>query len=152
MTWVGSSANAEDRRIAGTSGIDLPGRVPDILPIVGAARCYVVPLRVGGGTRLKVLDAWSMGRAVVSTNVGCEGLAAVSGANALLADDPEGFANAVCDVLDDDDLARRLGRAGRRTVETEYSWEVIHPGMVEEYRRCIGSDAPGRATESRAGS
>src|SRR5213082_4323309 len=85
------------------------------------AACYVVPLRVGGGTRLKILDAWAMGKAVVSTSVGCEGLAAEDGRNILIRDDPDGFAQAVCAVLRDAALRQRLGAGGRRTVELQYS-------------------------------
>jgi glycosyltransferase involved in cell wall biosynthesis len=88
---------------------------------------------VGGGTRLKILDAWAMGKAVVSTSVGCEGLAAHDGRNILVRDDPDGFAQAVCDVLHDEPLRRRLGEAARHTVEQYYSWERIGEPMLELY-------------------
>jgi len=97
-----------------------------------------VPLRVGGGTRLKILDAWAMGKAIVSTSVGCEGLAAEDGVNILIRDDPKDFAEAVVSVLKDKTLRERLGAAGRRTVEQKYSWDVIGTGLrhsLEELRR-----------------
>jgi glycosyltransferase involved in cell wall biosynthesis len=92
-----------------------------------------VPLRVGGGTRLKILDAWAMGKAVVSTSIGCEGLAAEDGRNILVRDDPESFARAVCDVLRDPALRRQLGAEGRRTVEQRYSWEQIGELLTSLY-------------------
>jgi len=107
--------------------------VPDVRPYVRDAACYIVPLRVGGGTRLKILDAWAMGKAVVSTSIGCEGLAARDGHNLLVRDDPDGFARAVCDVLRDETLRRRLGAKGRETVERQYSWERIGEPMSELY-------------------
>jgi len=98
------------------------------------AACYIVPLRVGGGTRLKILDAWAMGKAVVSTSVGCEGLAAEDGQNILIRDDPDGFAHAVRAVLHDGALRQRLGIEGRSTVERLYSWEGIGESMLPLYR------------------
>ena len=89
----------------------------------------IVPLRVGGGTRLKILDAWAMGKAVVSTSVGCEGLDAIDDVNMLVRDDPVAFASAVASVLRDPALRRRLGAAGRETVMRSYSWDVIGDGM-----------------------
>src|SRR5213078_3725428 len=103
-------------------------------PYVRDAACYVVPLRVGGGTRLKILDAWAMGKAVVSTSVGCEGLVAEDGRNILIGDDPDSFARAVCAVLRDAPLRLRLGAEGRRTVERHYSWDGIGESMLPLYR------------------
>src|SRR5439155_1395282 len=85
-------------------GVELTGYVEDVRPYVRAAACYIVPLRVGGGTRLKILDAWAMGKAVVSTSIGCEGLVAEDGRNILIRDDPDGFAQAVRAVLQDERL------------------------------------------------
>src|SRR6266567_6467033 len=115
------------------SAVELTGYVPDVRPYVHDAACYVVPLRVGGGTRLKILDAWAMGKAVVSTSVGCEGLAAEDGRNILIRDDPESFAQAVRTVLRDAPLRLRLGVEGRRTVERQYSWERIGESLLSVY-------------------
>ena len=103
------------------------------------ASCFIVPLRIGGGTRLKILNAWAMGKAVVSTSIGCEGLAAEDGRNILIRDDPEGFAAAVTAVLEDAELRERLGGEGRSTVEETYSWDVIGARMNEDYRGLLGS-------------
>src|SRR5256886_4267695 len=111
--WVGRASEEARRHYRARYGVELTGYVEDVRPYVRAAACYVVPLRVGGGTRLKILDAWAMGKAVVSTSIGCEGLVAEDGSNILVRDDPHGFAQAVCAVLQDPALRQRLGAAGR---------------------------------------
>jgi glycosyltransferase involved in cell wall biosynthesis len=133
MTWVGRASGEERADYATRYGVELTGYVPDIRPMVQDAACFVVPLRIGGGTRLKILDAWAMGKAIVSTSIGCEGLEAVDGENILIRDTPDGFAAAVADVLRDASLRDRIGCAGRATVERRYSWEVIGSGMLAEY-------------------
>ena len=135
VRWLGGGASDEvQRHYRDRCGVELTGYVPDVRPYVRDAACYVVPLRVGGGTRLKILDAWAMGKAVVSTSVGCEGLAAEDDRNILIRDDPRGFADAVRAVLRDGALRRRLGIAGRSTVERLYSWERIGESMLPLYR------------------
>jgi glycosyltransferase involved in cell wall biosynthesis len=109
--------------------IDVLGLVDDLRPHLASAGVVVVPLRVGGGTRLKILESLAMGKAIVSTTLGAEGIAARSGEHLLLADDPGGFADAVAGVLEDGSLARRLGAAGRRLVEGSYSWRAIGAGL-----------------------
>jgi glycosyltransferase involved in cell wall biosynthesis len=140
VKWLGRSSDAVEKRFA-NSPIEIVGRVPDVRPYVRDAACYVVPLRVGGGTRLKILDAWAMGKAVVSTSIGCEGLDAVDGENILIRDDPDEFASAVMRVLSDDGLRTRLQRGGRETAERVYSWEVIGEPMREVYMNLVGSTA-----------
>ena len=81
--WVGHVTDEERERFGTLPGLQFSGYVDDIRPHVLRGACFVVPLRVGGGTRLKVLDAWAMSRAVVSTTVGCEGLATRDGENIL---------------------------------------------------------------------
>jgi glycosyltransferase involved in cell wall biosynthesis len=98
-----------------------------------AAACHIVPLRAGGGTRIKILNAWAMGKAVVSTSVGCEGLDAVDNDNLLIRDEPAAFAEAVARVLADGALRRRLGSRGRQTVERRYSWDVMGRAMTSAY-------------------
>jgi len=92
-----------------------------------------VALRIGGGTRLKILDAWALGKAVVSTSVGCEGLEAVDGQNILIRDDPAEFAAAVWSVLRDAGLRTALERNARITAEERYSWNVIGETMRRLY-------------------
>lgn len=146
VKWVGRTSEEERVRHASLYGVELTGYVEDIRPYVRRAACYIVPLRVGGGTRLKILDAWAMGKAVVSTSIGCEGLAAVDGENVIIRDTAEGFAEAVIEVLRDPDLRRRLGSNARATVEREYSWEVIGAHLRRLYVGLL-DETPGR--ESR---
>jgi polysaccharide biosynthesis protein PslH len=133
VRWVGRAREEEQRRYREDYGIELTGYVPDVRPYIRDAACYIVPIRVGGGTRIKILDAWAMGKAVVSTSVGCEGLEAVDEENILIRDEPSAFAAAVRDVLRRPDLRESLGAAARRTAERTYSWEVIEKNLSEVY-------------------
>ncbi len=145
VTWVGAAREEDQRRYRAEHGVELTGYVEDVRPFVQAAECFIVPLRVGGGSRLKILDAWSMGKAVVSTSVGCEGLAADDGRNLLVADDAATFAAAVARVRADAALRARLGRAARATAERRYSWEIVGAGLVAAYRELLGEGERARA-------
>ena len=81
-----------------------------------------MPLRAGGGTRLKIFEAFAMAKAVVSTTIGAEGLGVTPGRDIVLADDPDAFAHAVVSLLRDEQARQRLGRAGRALVESAYTW------------------------------
>jgi glycosyltransferase involved in cell wall biosynthesis len=145
VTWVGRATREEIDRFNAIKGLKLTGYVDDIRPFVHAASCFVVPLRVGGGTRLKVLDAWAMGKAVISTRLGAEGLDARHDENILLADDPVEFAQAVIRVLQHAGLRSRLGTSARATVERLYSWDGIGTGMRALYRSVLQDVGEGRA-------
>jgi polysaccharide biosynthesis protein PslH len=138
--WVGRIQEKERERFEGIEQLRLHGYVPDVRPYIAQAGCYVVPIRVGGGTRVKILDAWAMGKAVVSTAVGCEGLQAVDGKNILIRDEPEDFAAAIRDVLRDSELRRSLGRSARRTAEDVYSWDCIGETLRGSYWKVIRGD------------
>jgi len=144
VRWVGRAPDEVRRDHRERYGMELTGYVEDIRPLVHEAACYVVPLRVGGGTRLKILDAWAMGKAVVSTTVGCEGLDARDGENILVRDDPAEFAAAVRRVLEDEGLRARLGEGARRTAEEVYEWEVIGRSMAADYLALLGSPSQAR--------
>ncbi len=133
VTWVGRCTDADRRAFGGLDGVVLTGYVPDVRPYLHAAACFIAPLRVGGGTRLKILDAWASGKAVVSTTQGCEGLRTTDGANILIADEPAAFARAMQRVLEDTQLRDALGRAGRETVEQHYSWSGIGSELCRSY-------------------
>ncbi len=107
------------------SGIEVTGTVSDIRPYLETAGVYVVPLRIGGGTRIKIFEAMAMGKAVVSTSIGAEGLPVTHGQNIMLTDDPERFAAAVSRLLSDAQERRRIGTAARRLVESQYSWSAV---------------------------
>jgi polysaccharide biosynthesis protein PslH len=136
VNWVGRASAQEISEYEG-KGMHLTGYVADIRPYVHNAACYIVPLRAGSGTRIKILDAWAMGKAVVSTTIGCEGLQAVDGRNILIRDSPDEFAAAVATVLSDGELRQRLGEEARRTAVEEYSWEGIGRRMVKRYRALL---------------
>jgi glycosyltransferase involved in cell wall biosynthesis len=142
VRWVGSASPEQRRHYRARHGVEVTGYVDDVRPYMREAACHIVPLRAGGGTRLKILNAWAMGKAVVSTSVGCEGLAAADGDNILIRDDPRGFANAVLAVLNDEPLRCRLARRARATVERLYSWEIIGREMTETYLSVAGRRHP----------
>jgi glycosyltransferase involved in cell wall biosynthesis len=106
-------------------GVRVTGTVADIRPYMAKASVYVVPLLVGGGTRLKIFEAMAMGRAVVSTSIGAEGLPVVPGRNIVLADEPEDFARQVVELLNSRPRREELGRAARQLVEKSYSWNSV---------------------------
>jgi glycosyltransferase involved in cell wall biosynthesis len=99
--------------------------VDDIRPYVHAAAIYVVPLRIGGGTRIKIFEAMAMGKPVVSTTIGAEGLPVTDGKNILIADDPVTFAARTVELLKQPGECRRLGQAARVLVESRYGWGTV---------------------------
>jgi len=105
-------------------GVTVTGMVADPRRYFAQATVVVVPLRVGSGTRLKILEALAMQKAVVTTRVGCQGLDIRDETHVLIADNAEAFARAVLRALRDAELRRRLGEAGRRLVEERYSWNA----------------------------
>src|SRR5258705_2332698 len=131
---IGRNTPEDGARYAAEPSVSALGYVPDIRPALARARCCVVPIRVGGGTRLKILDAWAMGKAVVSTSIGCEGLDAVDGENILIRDAPDAIADALLEVLRDGRLRAHLERNGRRTATETYSW----PAVGERIRSAYG--------------
>jgi polysaccharide biosynthesis protein PslH len=134
---VGKNSADEKARFEAKPRTTALGYLSDIRPAFAEAECSIVPLRVGGGTRLKILDAWSMGKAVVSTSIGCEGLETVDGINILIRDEPREFAAAVVEVLRNRELRARLEREGRRTVETHYAWNVVGARLNAAYYELI---------------
>jgi glycosyltransferase involved in cell wall biosynthesis len=130
---VGKSPHARLSSLADDPDVTVTGYVVDILPYFGGADVYVVPLRVGGGTRLKVLEAMAAGLPLVSTTLGAEGISLVSGTHALLADTPSAFAQAVCSLLRDPTKRRSLGNAAREFVLQHYDWCQIVPRLYPLY-------------------
>jgi glycosyltransferase involved in cell wall biosynthesis len=144
VRWVGRATEDERRFHSERHGITMTGYVEDIRPIVQQAACYVAPLRAGGGTRLKILDAWAMGKALVSTRVGCAGLTARDGENLLIRDDPQGFARGVLDLLNDPGLRERLARGARDTVERTYAWGKVGALLLGAYQSLTRPANPAR--------
>jgi glycosyltransferase involved in cell wall biosynthesis len=130
---VGQQPHERLARLAERPGITLTGRVPDTRPYIAAAGVYIVPLRIGGGTRLKVLEAMAMGQAIVSTRLGCDGFDFTDGREVLFADEPAAFAEAVLDLFRDREQAAVLGQTARAFVETHYGWDAIVPRLEALY-------------------
>ena len=126
---VGRAPSKDLRARAGDS-VEVFPDVPDVVPHLRAARALVVPLRAGGGTRLKVLEALSAGLPVVSTAFGVSGLEVTDGEHVLLAETPADLARCATRVIEDDALARELADNGRRLVEQRYDWSVVAGPLV----------------------
>ena len=125
LTVVGRNPGPRVRQLSAVPGVHITGTVDDVRPYVAPAAVYVVPLRVGGGTRLKIFEALAMGKAVVSSTVGAEGLPLTPGTHFVRADDPAQFADSVVALLRDPARRRALGNAGRSLVEQRYSWSHV---------------------------
>jgi glycosyltransferase involved in cell wall biosynthesis len=117
--------------------VELTGFVPDLRPHLAAAAAVVVPLRLGGGTRLKIVEAMAMGKAIVSTGLGAEGIDAVPGRDILLEDDPAAFADAVLRLLAEPSLAARIGRSARKLAVDRYSWSEAARTLEGFYRQVL---------------
>ncbi|MEW8027521.1 MAG: glycosyltransferase family 4 protein [Candidatus Thiodiazotropha sp.] len=119
------------------TGIKVLGYVDDIRPHVSKSAIYVVPLRVGGGTRLKVLDALAQGKAIVSTSIGSEGIEVSDRINIFLEDTSEGFASSIIELIKDETRRKELGRQARKLAEDKYAWPSIAEELIEAYKSVI---------------
>ncbi len=117
--------------------VELTGFVPDLRPHLAAAAAVVVPLRLGGGTRLKIVEAMAMGKAIVSTTLGAEGIEAVPGRDILIEDEPTAFADAVFRLLAESGLAANIGRSARRLAVERYAWSAAARALEDFYRRIL---------------
>lgn len=149
LTVVGRNPSQRLRALAAANGgVIVIGRVPDIRPYVQTSAVYVVPLRVGGGTRLKIFEAMAMGKAVVSTSIGAEGLPVKNGVHLALADNPEEFASRVIELLESSEQRSRMGAAARELVEREYGWGAV----AERFERALQGVIDAHAAHSGAAS
>jgi glycosyltransferase involved in cell wall biosynthesis len=117
--------------------IELTGFVPDLRPHLAAAAAVVVPLRLGGGTRLKIVEAMAMGKAIVSTALGAEGIAAVPGRDILIEDEAVAFADSVNRLLAEPGLASQIGQSARRLAVDRYAWSAAARALEGFYRRIL---------------
>ena len=138
---VGQYPSERLKRYGNRPGVVVTGRVDDVKPYIARAVVYVVPLRIGGGTRLKILEALAMGKAVVSTSVGAEGLNLTAGDEIVIADEPTMFANAVVQLMEDRSIRRKLGKHGRRRVEATYDWRRIGEKLQGLYEAAVDGDS-----------
>jgi glycosyltransferase involved in cell wall biosynthesis len=123
---VGGQPSARIKSFAKKNkNIMVTGFVDDVREYISRAAVYIVPLRIGSGTRLKILEAMSMKKAIVSTSIGSEGLEVENNKHLLIRDNPKEFAQAVIELLRDENLRLKLGVAGRKLVEEKYDWKKV---------------------------
>ncbi len=126
------------RRWRAAGNVRVSGTVPDVRPAVDAASLYIVPLRVGGGSRLKILEALAMGKAVLSTTLGAEGLELADGEHLLLRDDAASFAAQAADMLRHPDRYAAMARSGRERVLGRYGWDGIADRLEQAWNDALG--------------
>jgi glycosyltransferase involved in cell wall biosynthesis len=136
LAIVGRGSDADRRRLA-RPGVEVLGEVEDVRVPIRRAAVSAVPIRMGGGTRLKVVEGLAMARPMVSTTRGCEGIAVRDGEHLLIADGAEAFAAAVVRLFEDPALGAALGAAGRALMEREYSWELAGERLEELYAHVV---------------
>jgi glycosyltransferase involved in cell wall biosynthesis len=119
--------------------IEFTGFVPDLRPHLAQAAVVAVPLRLGGGTRLKIVEGMAMGKAIVSTTLGAEGIEAVPGRDIIIDDDPSAFANSVNRLLADPSSAARIGQSARQLAVERYSWHEAANALERFYRQILES-------------
>jgi glycosyltransferase involved in cell wall biosynthesis len=134
--WVAS--------LCGRANASLCADVPDVRPYLADASVLVVPLRIGGGSRLKILEAMAAGRSIVSTTIGAEGLDVRAGEHLMIADEPASFAREVVSLLGDPARRQSLAGAGRALVESQYGWDRISLDMEEAWRLTAAAETPGK--------
>jgi sugar transferase (PEP-CTERM/EpsH1 system associated) len=141
LSIIGRSPTPAVRRLADIPGVEVTGRVDDVRPHMARGAVYVVPLRIGGGTRLKIFEAMSMGKAVVSTTVGAEGLPVTGGRDIVIADEPVRFAHAVVHLIRDAAARRQIELAARQLVVERYDWSAVAMDFERALVR-VGKDTP----------
>jgi sugar transferase (PEP-CTERM/EpsH1 system associated) len=129
---VGANPPPEVTRLSG-NGVYVTGRVEDVLPYYRRSAVCIVPLRAGGGTRLKILEAMALGRPVVSTTIGCEGLDVVDEQHILIADTAEQFAEKTIRLITDKTLYQQLIKEARELVKVKYDWDIITGRLLNIY-------------------
>ena len=130
---IGGRPPSSLRALAGPR-VELTGFVSDLRPHLAAAAAVIVPLRLGGGTRLKIVEAMAMGKAIVSTTLGAEGIDAVPGRDIVIEDQPAAFAAAVIRLLAEPGLAARIGQSARQLAVDRYSWTKAARALEDFYR------------------
>ena len=136
---VGDIAKKTIPDLAQDKSIVITELVDDIRPYIGLGAVFVAPFRLGGGVKLKVLEAMAMGKAVVSTTIGCQGIDVEDRKNIIIADDPNQFARAVLEVLENHVFQKKLGKNARLLVETKYNWDLIVKNIENKYLELLSN-------------
>ena len=150
---AGKSPSARLRALHNGHDLLVIGYVEDKQQLFGSCTAFIVPLRIGGGTRLKILEAMSFGKPVVSTSIGCEGIDVTPGENIKVADSPLNFATACVELLADETLRQELGNGGRELVLRRYQWHEIRKSYIkvlESRMNELGSEKSQRSRLSLA--
>jgi glycosyltransferase involved in cell wall biosynthesis len=134
--------------VTGNQHTELVGEVQDVRPYLARAEVVVVPLRIAGGSRLKILEALAAGKAVVSTSIGAEGLELTPGEHFEVADTPLQFAQRTAALLSDPAMRHRLGDNGRRLVTDRYGWDGIVPALEKAWFKAINPNSAGDSASS----
>ena len=138
FTIVGKDPDPQVRELENVDGVEVTGTVDDVRPFYREAVASIVPLRVGGGSRLKILEAMAAGVPVISTGLGAEGLEVKHAENILIADQPTEFVEAIASVIENEDQRRQLITAGRALVAERYDWEKPGNALLAIYDSLIG--------------
>jgi len=141
LTIVGSGGHQFLSHLARPGQVEITDRVDDLTPFYQRAHVVIAPLRSGGGSRLKILEAMALGRPVVSSRLGCEGLVLEDGKDLLIADEPEAFASQILDLLADRERWRSMVNSARQTVASRYDWNLVAQHLLDDYARIC--PAPG---------
>lgn len=135
LTIVGSGGQRFLSHLAQPGQVEITDRVDDLMPFYQRAHVAIAPLRSGGGSRLKILEAMALGRPVVSSRLGCEGLVLAEGKDLLIADQPETMARQILDLLADRELWRSVVSSARQTVVSHYDWNLVAEHLLAAYAR-----------------
>lgn len=130
------------QKVRGVLGVELHANVPDVRPFFAASGVMVVPLRIGGGSRLKILEAMAAGLPVISTRVGAEGLDLVPGEQYIAADEPETIVEALLKFLRDPQPARSMAQRNRAFVFDRFEWETLAERLERAWFDCLGCPTP----------
>jgi len=134
---VGHNPPSQIKFLSLNRNITVTGSVEDVRLYIARSSICIAPLRIGGGTRLKILEGMAMRKAIVSTSVGCEGIEITPNENIVVADNPEDFARCVVKLLKDDRLCEKLGGNGHKLVQEKYSWRTISITLEQIYENLL---------------
>lgn len=138
FTIVGRDPSPEVRELESLPGIEVTGTVDDVRPYYREAIAAIVPLKVGGGSRLKILEAMAAGVPVISTTLGAEGLEVADDKNILIADTDEEMVEAIMRLIEQPEQRKQLSDAGRAVVSNRYDWTTIGANLFKTYRQLLG--------------